>query len=588
MWLGRVILASSFATAGTMALLTAAADSEFDALSKRYLDEFTSLSPVGATSLGDHRFDGELDEVSPESRQREAAFYRRYLEGLGNIPRRQLSRQNQVDHSLLEQELRSNLWHLEEFKSWEWNPLNYTRLAGSAVYSLMAREFSPLPQRLSHVADRLEAFPRLFQQIRSALDPTRVPKIHAETAIKQNRGVLSILDNMVSPHLAELDESERKRLEGAMASARQEVDQHQDWLESKLLAQAAGSFRIGSELYERKLAYALQTPLTRRQIRERAQSELGRVRREMYEISKGVYKKAYPFTQFPERPTEAYRQSVIRACLEIAYQERPSRDEVVETARQSLQVATRFVREKALVTVPDDPIEIIIMPEFQRGVSLAYCDAPGPLDVGQKTFYAVAPLPENWTEKQVESFLREYNLRSIHNLTIHEAMPGHFLQLAHSNRYPSRLRALLSSGPFIEGWAVYAEQVMAEEGYLDGDPLMRLIVLKWYLRGIANAIMDQAVHAENMTRPEAMELMIEDTFQEEREAAGKWVRAQLTSAQLSTYFVGYLEHAALRREVEQSWGTDFSTRKYHDAVLSFGSPPVRFVRALLLESEIPE
>jgi uncharacterized protein (DUF885 family) len=227
------------------------------------------------------------------------------------------------------------------------------------------------------------------------------------------------------------------------------------------------------------------------------------------------------------------------------------------------------------------------MPEFRRGVSLAYCDSPGPLDVGQKTFYAVAPLPSDWTPEQIESFLREYNLRSIYDLTVHEAMPGHFLQLAVSNRYPSTLRAVLSSGVFIEGWAVYTEQLMADEGLLDGDPLMRLIALKWYLRSISNALMDQAMHVDGMTREAAMELMTESTFQEEREASAKWVRAQLTSTQLSTYFVGYQEHRDLREEAEKAWGDEFSLKRYHDGVISFGSPPVQFARALLLELDIP-
>ena len=217
----------------------------------------------------------------------------------------------------------------------------------------------------------------------------------------------------------------------------------------------------------------------------------------------------------------------------------------------------------------------------------AYCDSPGVLDVGQKTFYAVAPLPKSWTQKQIDSFVREYNIRSIHDLTIHEAMPGHFVQLAHSNRYPGKLRAVLSSGVFIEGWAVYTEQMMANQGFLDNDPLMRMIALKWYLRGITNAILDQAVHTDGITRDQAMQLMMEDTFQEEREAAGKWVRAQLTSAQLSTYFVGYIEHVDLRRETEAAWGDDFQLKTYHDKVLSFGSPPVKFARALLLDKAIP-
>ena len=276
------------------------------------------------------------------------------------------------------------------------------------------------------------------------------------------------------------------------------------------------------------------------------------------------------------------QQVVIRAALEEAYQRLPERDAIVAVATGSLERTTEFVIDRDIVTVPDDPIEIVVMPEFQRGVYVAYCDSPGPLEVGAETFYAVAPLPEDWTPEQDRSFLREYNLLSIEDLTIHEAMPGHYLQLAHANRYPSVLRAVLSSGTFIEGWAVYAERMMIDEGYLEDDPLMRLINLKWYLRTVTNAIIDQAIHAGDMTREEALDLMIEGAFQEEREAAGKWTRAQLTSAQLSTYFVGYQEHADLRSEVEQALGGDFVLKAYHDDVLSYGSPAGRFARALVL------
>jgi uncharacterized protein (DUF885 family) len=307
----------------------------------------------------------------------------------------------------------------------------------------------------------------------------------------------------------------------------------------------------------------------------------------MYEISKEIYKETHPYTAFPDNPDETYKQVIIRSALEQAYQVLPARDGIVEVAKQQLQEATDFIIEKNIVTMPDDPVEIIIMPEFQRGVALAYLDSPGALDRGEKSFYAVAPLPEDWTDKQVNSFLREYNLYSIQDLTIHEGVPGHYLQLALSNRYPSTLRAVLGSGPMIEGWAVYAEQMMIEEGYQDYDPLQRLITLKWYLRGITNAIIDSAIHVDGMTRDEAMKLMIEGGFQEEREAAGKWVRAQLTSAQLSTYFVGYQEHVEMRDAVEAAWGDEFTLRRYHDQALSYGSPPVKFIRALMLGEEIP-
>ena len=563
------------------------ADKQFEDLAKRYLDESPALGPVGATSLGDHRFDHLVNQVSSEARAERVAFNKKYIEKLEIIPKGELSRAYQVDAALLDNRLRSGIWRIEELQEWSWNPLRYTGLAGGAIYSLMAREFAPVEERLINVAGRLEQFPRMYAQIRETIIPERVPKIHAETAVKQNKGVLSILDNLVVPQKNKLKKRHRKQLNKAIETARKENAKHQKWLEEEVLPKANGNFRIGPKLYDRKLAFTLQTPLTRQQILEKAESELVKTRSHMYDIAKSVYKGMHPYTEFPEVPTEVYQQAVIRAVLEEAYREIPDKDGIIDFARSSIRIAEDFVKEAEILTLPSDPVEIIIMPEFRRGVTLAYCDSPGPLETGLKTFYAVSPLPEEWTEKQVHSYLREYNQRSVHNLTIHEAMPGHFVQLAHSNRYPSTLRAVLSSGVFIEGWAVYVERVFLEEGFLDYDPLMQLIILKWYLRAIANAMIDQKIHAGDMSYDEAMELMIEDTFQEEREAAAKWIRAQLTSAQLSTYFVGFLEHYSLREEVQKRRGAKFVLKDYHDEELSFGSPPVQFVRALMLDELIP-
>jgi uncharacterized protein (DUF885 family) len=397
---------------------------------------------------------------------------------------------------------------------------------------------------------------------------------------------MSLVDGLVVPQLGALPQADRERLERAIAQARTAVQDHQRWLEGTLVPAAKGEFRIGAELYDQKLAFALMSPLSRKEIRARAEAEVLRVRNEMYAVARTVLTGREGTLPLPVAPTADEQQAAIGAALELAYADRPARDGVVDLAKATLAETTAFVRQRDFVTVPDEPLDVILMPEFQRGVAVAYCDPPGPLDKGQRTYYAVSPIPGDWTDAQADSFLREYNSRSIANLTIHEAMPGHYLQLAHSNRYPSVLRAMLYSGPFVEGWAVYTERVMQEQGFRDGDPLMRLVQLKWYLRAVTNAIIDSAIHVDGMTRDEAMQLMTVTGFQEEREAAGKWVRAQLTAAQLSTYFVGYLEHADLRAEAERRWGKEFSLKRYHDQVLSFGSPPGRFVRALMFDEPI--
>ena len=578
------LLSVFFAPAG---MADPAVDSAFDALAEDYLDAMPELSPVNATLIGDHRFDDRLDQVDAAARNEQRNVYRALLARLTEIDWDNLSSENQIDADLLKLDIEYRLWDLDVFAEWAWNPVAYVNTSGSAIYGLLARDFAPLPERLDNVASRLEQLPRFFEQARASLVPARVPKIHAETAIQQNPGLVSIIETMIEPHLDDIDAALRARLESAIEVADIAIAEQQTWLEKELLPRAAGEFRIGAALFDQKLRFTLNSPLSRREIRLRAENEYNVVRNEMYDIAKDIYAKQHPYSSFPDLPDEAFKQVIIRAALEQAYQQLPERDQIVEIAKQNLAQATDFVREKNIVTIPDEPIEIIIMPEFQRGVSVAYLDPPGPLDRGQKTFYAVAPLPDDWNEEQVRSFLREYNLYSIQDLTIHEAMPGHFLQLALSNRYPSVIRSVLWSGPFVEGWGVYAERVMIEEGYLDHDPLMRLINLKWYLRAVTNAIIDQAIHVDGMTRDAAMRLMIEGGFQEEREAAGKWVRAQLSSTQLSTYFVGYQEHIDMRRAVEDAWGDEFTLRRYHDQALSYGSPSVKYVRALMLDQPIP-
>ncbi|MHB8912548.1 MAG: DUF885 domain-containing protein [Lysobacter sp.] len=580
------------ATMATAAASTAQADAVFAALSRRWLDGWLQLQPVAATQAGDHRFDDQLDDLSAAGRQKLVDFSEKMLAELDTLDVGKLSRENQVDAAILRNQVRYDLWTAETLQSWASDPQIYSQLAGGALYTLMAREFAPLPQRLKSATARMEKLPGLFAQMRANLDPARVPKIHAETVARQNAGVLSLVDSLVVPQAGQLGATERKRLDVAIAALRTAVAEHQTWLDKTLVPSAKGNFRIGQQLYDEKLAFALNSPLSRTEIRQRAEAAIKLTRVEMYDIARKLLLERQASTgvaapkSMPAQPGDVQQQAVIEAALELAYADRPARDQVVELARQSTAEATAFVREKNLVSVPETPVEIILMPEFQRGVAVAYCDSPGPLDKGLNTFYAVSPIPDDWSRQQVDSFLREYNTRSIHELSIHEAMPGHYLQIAHSNKHPSTLRAVLGSGSFIEGWAMYGEKVMDDAGYMDGDPLMQLIQRKWALRATANAILDQAIHVDGMSREEAMALMTQTTFQQEREAAGKWVRAQLTSAQLPTYFVGYSEHLDLRNEVQQREGDKFDLKAYHDHLLSFGSPPVRFARQLLLDQPV--
>ena len=576
------------AAEGATATATAASaqDAQFAELSKQALDTWMQLSPVGATQIGDHRFDGQVDDLSAAGRQKGLDASKSLLGQLDRIDVKQLSRENQVDAAILRNQLQSDIWNTEVLQGWAWDPQVYNNLAGSAIYGLMAREFAPLPERIKSATERMEKIPRIFAQARENLDPARVPLIHAQTVARQNQGILSIVDTFIVPHLGELAPADAARANAAIEGLKKAVAEHQQWLDKTLVPNAKGDFRIGAEKYDQKLKFALVSSLSRQDIKQRAEAELKRVRGDMYGIAREVLKDKPGAPALPEQPSDEQQQKAIEAALELAYAQHPARDKVVDDAKAALKSATDFVREKDLVTLPDAPVDVILMPEFQRGVAVAYCDSPGPLDKNLATFFAISPIPDDWSGKQSESFLREYNSRMIHLLSIHEGIPGHYLEGWHSAKFPSTLRAVLRSGMFAEGWAVYTERMMQEQGYLDNDPLFHLVQLKFYLRSIANAILDQGVHVDGWSREQAMQLMTHDAFQQESEASGKWVRAQLSSAQLPTYFVGVQEHLDTRKAVQEKLGDKFDLKAYHDKILSYGAPPTRYARELMLDQPI--
>ncbi|WDS36006.1 DUF885 domain-containing protein [Pseudoxanthomonas sp.] len=565
---------------------TAKADVKFADLSKRAVDGWMQLSPVWATQIGDHQYDAELDDLSAAGRQKALTFNQTQLAELDTLDVHGLSRENQVDAAILRNQLQSSIWNEQTLQSWAWDPQTYNDLAGGALYGLMAREFAPLPQRLQSAIARMEKIPALYAQERANIDVARVPLIHAQTVSKQNKGVLDVVAQFITPHAKALSAADQQRLAAATEGLKKAVDEQQAWIDGTLVPGAKGDFRIGAEKYDQKLKFSLVSALSRQEIRQRAEAEIKRVRTEMYGIARTVLKDKPGAPALPEIPSDDQQQAGIEAALELTYADRPARDKVVDTAKAALAESTAFVKAKDLVTLPDSPVKIILMPEFQQGVAVAYCDSPGPLDKGLDTFYAVSPIPKDWNPQQVDSFLREYNNRMIKLLSIHEGTPGHYLEGWHSAKFPSTLRAVLRSGLFAEGWAVYTEHMMTEQGYQADDPLYKLTQLKFYLRTISNAILDQGVHVDGWSHEQAMHLMVHDAFQQESEAKGKWVRVQLTSAQLPTYFVGVQEQLDTRKAVEAKLGEKFNLKAYHDQLLSYGAPPVRFARELMLDQPI--
>jgi uncharacterized protein (DUF885 family) len=570
------------------ALAAPSADAEFDALSRRWLAGMLRRDPVAATLIGAHQHDRRLTDVSAAGRARRRDAAQALRGALARIDRGALSRERQVDAAILANDLSAQIFAHDQLQDWRWDPLIYQNSAGDALYALAARAFAPLSARLAAAQARMRAVPRFFADVRAALDPARVPAIHAEVYAAQNQGLVSLADDMLGVHADALAPYARERFRQALATFRQEVEAHQRWIEASLVPAAQGDDRIGATLFDQKLAFTLHGQIERADIRRRAEAAVRVVRERMYQLAQRALAGRADAPALPAGPDPEQEQNAIAAALELAAAARPPRGGLVEAAEQGLAEAERFVREKDLMTLAPDPVRVILMPEFRRGVSVAYCDSPGPLEADLDTFYAVSPIPDDWSDTQAASFLREYNRYMIGDIAVHDAMPGHYVQIAHARNHPSALRSVLASGAFVEGWAVYAEAMMVEAGFHADDPLYELTQLKVLLRTITNAILDQAVHVDGVSREAAMALMMRTAFQEEREAAGKWTRARVSSTQLSTYFVGYEEHMAARAAAQAQWGSAFTLKRYHDGLLAFGSPPVAHARALLLDEPIPK
>ncbi|SCF33674.1 Uncharacterized conserved protein, DUF885 familyt [Micromonospora matsumotoense] len=534
----------------------------FVPLAERIVDAVLESRPGLATSSGDHRFDDRLPDLSAPAVAADQGMLKEAADALAEVDADSLDVEEQVDHALLSALVDRELFELSEIRAFEWDPLVHN--PGPLLHALLARPYAPVEDRLAHLVGRLTAVPDALATARATLRD--MPRVHAETAVGQFVGTATLIRDEVPLLLAQapaLDGTVGPAATAAIAA----LDEFVGWLRAGLATEAGPGRdpRLGRRRWEARLWHTLDTELGAAEVQRRAWANLDRVTAEIRAAA----------VELVGGPAD---DETVRRALDLLAAEHPDDHSIVDLASVTLDEASDFVRAHDLISLVDDPCVIQEMPEFARGVAVAYCDSPGPLEPADlPTFYCIAPTPADWSAHRVESFYREYNDHMIRNLTVHEAMPGHFLQLAHARRYagPTRVRALTESGVFIEGWAVYTEELMAGLGF--GGLPVRLQQLKMQLRMTINALLDQLVHCDGMAETDALALMTGRGFQEEGEAAGKWRRALLTSTQLSTYFVGYSEMA----DVAASRPAGVSVRDWHDAMLAHDCPPPRHLRTLL-------
>ena len=552
------------------------ADAQFERLAKNYIAELMERNPEWATQLGEHKYDNRLNDYSLEGVKKDREFTGKYLDDLNKIAFDKLSKVNNVDARIFRENLEYNIFQTDVLREYEWNPMNYN--AGGAINNLISRDFAPLKERLMNAKGRLEAIPDVVKAAKNNLK--NPPRIYTETAIAQNKGVIGLINGDLQMFIDQA--GMKSELAPAQAKAVAALTDYGKWLETDLLIRSNGDFRLGDAKYRQKLKFALSSDMSKEDLLKRAETDLKATQDRMFKVAEPLLiKYGIGFGHDSNMPIKEVEKTVIKAILDKLAESHPTNENIVAQASGDLKETTEFVRKNKLVTVPTEPVKVIEMPEFARGSSVAYFDSAGPFEKKNETFFTISPTPADWTEQVKASFFKEYNDYMLQDLTIHEAMPGHYLQIMHANQFkaPTPIRALFSSGSFIEGWAVYAEQLMAEKGY--GGAEVEMQQLKMKLRVIINAIIDQKIHTQGMTEKEAVDFMMNEGFQEEGEAAGKWKRAQLSSTQLSTYYVGSVEVNDLRRAYEAKNKGKVDLKQMHDAMLSFGSPPAKYVKEMM-------
>jgi uncharacterized protein (DUF885 family) len=580
--------------------------SDFRSRTDAFLSEFFPLFPTAATSIGEHAYDDRWPDMSAAGREARLAFADRWLAEFRGFEG--LSADDAVDRDLLVQQLDAMRFADLDLREEAWNPLDWVYLLGGGLFPLIAREFAPLGERLASMAGRLEGIDAVVDAAIDEIGPVGdrpVARFHTEKALEQLPGVMELADEAIAAG-ADVEAEDAAvaavmpRLRAAAVRARDAAERLERHLRNDVLPRSEGEGRLGARLFAEKMRHTMRSDdLTPQRILDQAERDYVAVRAEMVRLAGELWP-----AWFPDQAAPDDEQRLVRGVLDAIAADHPRSDELLDFCREELERVEAFCREHDLIGLADEPLDIRWTPTFLRAFGGAMLDSPGPLDAAEKAFFAITPVPDDWPEERKESYLREDNARMLRLLTIHEAVPGHYLQGVYANRAPSMVRTIFGSGLFAEGWAVYVTQVMMDVGYGAEDPSLLLVHWKFYLRSITNAIIDARIHVHGMTGDEAVELMVEGGFQEEAEARNKFDRARLSSTQLSTYFAGSMEFWDIEREVRRraalAAGADasavpeprvvggfgdtpgFHYRPHLENLISHGAPPTSLLRRLVL------
>ncbi|WP_351011517.1 DUF885 domain-containing protein [Shewanella sp. S1-58-MNA-CIBAN-0166] len=550
----------------------------FNKYSQQFIDELWALSPTWALYSGKHVNDGYLDIPNQASRDKTLQFVKQQQAALAQFDPQLLSANELIDYKLLSNLVESMQWEITRFKGWQWDPSNYNVAGGFA--QIINEDFAPLDERLGSVIARLENVPAYYEAARQNISEPTLE--HTQLAIMQNQGAFSVLSAELAQQVTDsgLSAEQKALFAERFDAATAAIKQHIEWLtalETKLTENGGRDFRIGETLYEEKFAFDIQSGMTAKQLYDKAVADKNHVQQEMAKITDTIWSK-YIDTPKPDDERQAIRQ-----LIDVLSTKHVKRENFVAEVRKQIPELIKFVNDKQLVTLdPNKPLIVRETPEYMRGFAGASISAPGPYDKGGNTYYNVSPL-DDMSDESAESYLREYNHWILQVLNIHEAIPGHYTQLVFSNQSPSLVKSLFGNGAMIEGWAVYTERMMLEEGYGNFEPEMWLMYYKWNLRVICNTILDYSIQVNGMGEQEVIDLLENEAFQQRAEAEGKWRRATLSQVQLTSYYAGYREIYDFREQLKAKQGENFDLKQFHEQFLSYGSAPVKFIKQLMTD-----
>ncbi len=549
-------------------------DRRLDTMSMQYLTALWRVDPEGAIYVGKFEQAANITIPDAATRARKLAFANEWLDKFNKLDTRQLSPRQRTDLALLVNKLEKDRWHLTTWREYEWNPAQYN--IAQPLDLILNTEYAAKTQRLRTILKRLAGVPAFYEAAQASIvNPTRE---HTQLALGQAPGTFAVLADLgKAAQESTLNAQEKALFAQRVANAGTAVLGYVDFLTALDKNNAKPRpFRAGKALYEQKFALEIQSSSSAEQTFRKALATREELLARMDTISDELWPR---YMAGVAKPGDRFRK--IGMMIDKLSARHVARENFLPEIRRQIPALHKFVTERNLLTLDaDKPLEVRETPMYQRGVAGASIDAPGPYRPKDKTYYNVTPL-DNLTPQQAESSLREYNEWILQILNIHEAIPGHYAQLVYANRSPSLVKSLFGNGAMVEGWAVYGERMMLENGYGDNAPEMWLMYSKWNLRSVTNTILDYSVHVLGMQQAEAIDLLVRQAFQTRQEADEKWRRVQLTSVQLTSYYSGYEQIMELRERRKQQLGERFNLKEFHDQFLSYGNAPVKMISELM-------